>query len=224
MGKPRVVYFPIRARAEPARLCLELAGVEYENQFVEFADWPKVKPTLPFKQVPVYYDDKFSDSPLAQSNTIARYIARQHGLYGSDPATDAQIDQVVDAFEDLLKATTKVLFANKDDWKEENFKQLIADLTPHLENLEALLQRNKDSDFWVGNSVSLADVAAFAYLDNWINVISAETLSKFPALAAFRTKFRGLEKVAAYISSDRRPKTTAPSFLPCGLGDPEKCK
>ena len=35
----------------------------------------------------------------------------------------------------------------------------------------------------VPNQVSLADVAAFAYLDNWINVISAETLSKFPALA-----------------------------------------
>ena len=93
---------------------------------LQFADWPKVKPTLPFKQVPVYYHDKFSDSPLAQSNTIARYIARQHGLYGSDPATDAQIDQVVDAFEDLLKATTKVLFANKDDWKVHTSRRMYA--------------------------------------------------------------------------------------------------
>jgi len=51
---PKIMYFPIRGRAEPTRLILALAGQKFENEVVAFADWPQVKATLPIDQMPIY--------------------------------------------------------------------------------------------------------------------------------------------------------------------------
>lgn len=76
---PKLTYFNIRARAETARLVLELAGASYENDFVDFQTWPTLKANYPYKQIPVYSDEDLGDTVLAQSNTIARYLAEKHG-------------------------------------------------------------------------------------------------------------------------------------------------
>lgn len=54
---------------------------------------------MPFGQVPVLEVDgsKF----LAQSHTIARYLARQHGLAGQNDWEQAQADMYVDCIYDL---------------------------------------------------------------------------------------------------------------------------
>ncbi|KAK7485113.1 hypothetical protein BaRGS_00023653 [Batillaria attramentaria] len=46
MASIKLVYFDIRGRAEFIRLVLEAAGQEYEDERVQFADWPTVKPSL----------------------------------------------------------------------------------------------------------------------------------------------------------------------------------
>ena len=40
MAKPTIIYFDIRARAEPIRLILEELGIEYEDQQVRPEEWP----------------------------------------------------------------------------------------------------------------------------------------------------------------------------------------
>lgn len=60
---------------------------------------------MPFGQVPVLeVDGKF----LAQSHTIARYLARQHGLAGKDEWEQAQADMYVDCIMDLLNGETTI--------------------------------------------------------------------------------------------------------------------
>lgn len=39
----KLIYFNVRARAEPIRFILAVAGVPYEDARIEKADWPKVK-------------------------------------------------------------------------------------------------------------------------------------------------------------------------------------
>ena len=48
MGKLKLIYFNGRGRGEPARLILAQAGVEYEDERIEFEDWPALKPSKMF--------------------------------------------------------------------------------------------------------------------------------------------------------------------------------
>ena len=45
MGKIKLTYFNLRARAEIARLILAHAGEDYEDKRVEFSDWHALKPS-----------------------------------------------------------------------------------------------------------------------------------------------------------------------------------
>lgn len=54
----------------------------------------------PFGQCPVYEDGDFR---IGQSDAILRYIARQHGLYGSGAREESLIDSFLQGVEDLRK-------------------------------------------------------------------------------------------------------------------------
>lgn len=40
-------YFALYVRGEPIRMLLEHAGVKFEDNYVTFDEWPKLKPTMP---------------------------------------------------------------------------------------------------------------------------------------------------------------------------------
>lgn len=69
----KLVYFPIRGRAEPIRLCLHDQGIAFEDNIVEFADWPAMKAEkcasgeLCFGQIPVLEDSDLKCS-IVQSD------------------------------------------------------------------------------------------------------------------------------------------------------------
>lgn len=54
---------------------------------------------MPFKQIPVLEID--GDKMLAQSNSIARYLALHHGLAGSNDWEQSQADMFIDCVYDL---------------------------------------------------------------------------------------------------------------------------
>lgn len=54
---------------------------------------------MPFGQCPALEVD---GKMLAQSNTIARYLARQHGLAGKNDWEQAQADMYIDCINDLI--------------------------------------------------------------------------------------------------------------------------
>ena len=58
----------------------------------------------PFGHVPILEVD---GRVLAQSNTIARYLAKKHGLAGKDEWEEAQADMYADNIYDLLNGTYK---------------------------------------------------------------------------------------------------------------------
>ena len=51
------------------RLILAYAGADFEDKRIEFAQWPKLKPTLPYNQLPTLDIDGHN---LCQSMTVAR--------------------------------------------------------------------------------------------------------------------------------------------------------
>ena len=52
-----------------------------------------------FGQVPIFEVD---GQRLAQSHSIARYLARQHGLAGKDEWQQAQADMYIDCLNDIM--------------------------------------------------------------------------------------------------------------------------
>ena len=74
----KLTYFNGKGLGEIIRLVFALAEQEYEDVRVEFAEWPALQPSTPFGKLPLLEED---GKILAQSNTIARYLARKFGEF-----------------------------------------------------------------------------------------------------------------------------------------------
>lgn len=91
----KLFYFPMRGRAETARLLLVYSGTKYEDVRISVEQWPAMKeskftfaftirpliefspfPEMPMGQMPVLEVD---GKQLCQSTAIARYLARENG-------------------------------------------------------------------------------------------------------------------------------------------------
>ena len=73
----RLVYFPLRARAEPLRMLLRHANIAFTDELIPFAAWPELKPHVPGAQLPQL---KFEDSTLLpQTKDIALHAATLAG-------------------------------------------------------------------------------------------------------------------------------------------------
>ena len=91
MAKPKLTYFDFPGgRGEDSRIALHIAGVDFEDDRVKFADWAALKPSTPFGSIPVLTIE--GKGQLAQSNTILRFIGANHGLHPSDPWLAGQHD------------------------------------------------------------------------------------------------------------------------------------
>ena len=62
---------------------------------------------MPFGQIPVLEVD---GEVIAQSTSIARFLAKEFGLAGKDHLEQAQADMVVDACNDLIDCTSHSCF------------------------------------------------------------------------------------------------------------------
>ena len=56
MERPTIIYFDIRARAEPIRLILEEMAIAYDDQQITDDQWLDLRPTTPFGWLPCYRD------------------------------------------------------------------------------------------------------------------------------------------------------------------------
>ena len=112
-------YFNLHARGELTRLILAAAGREYEDIRFGFDKWPEYKPKMILGQCPVL--ELGDGTQIPQSMTIARYVAREAGLAGSDNLESAKIDAVVDTQKDVNEVFyTKVFFEKMKQKKLQN--------------------------------------------------------------------------------------------------------
>jgi len=201
--KYTLVYFDGRGRAELVRWELAYAGVEYEDKRISHQDWPNVKPTTPYGQLPYL---EVGGKTLPQSATIARYIARQHGLTGKDDWEAAQADAIVDYIGDALKPLA-ALFGEKDEAKKSALKDAFVKelIQPYLQTLERNLKANNNGEgYLVGSKPTWADFAIVVALDNVVGM-DTTVLDKYPTLKAHSQRVHELKGIKEWIA--KRPNT-----------------
>ncbi|XP_043916994.1 hematopoietic prostaglandin D synthase [Protopterus annectens] len=197
MTQYKLTYFNLRGRAETARYIFAFAGISYEDNRIEFADWPTLKPKIPFRKLPVLEVD---GTFIHQSLAIARYIARETGLDGKSSLEKAQVDALADTINDLAS-----LFPWKEQDKEKK-KQIIdnifANVAPDvLKDLEEYLG---DRQWFVGESVTWVDFYWEICITTLMSMSPSFAQSN-PKLLALKSRVQALPAIAEWIQ--RRPQT-----------------
>ena len=131
---------------------LAYKGVEYEDCRITQDQWAALKPKTPFGSLPLLC---YNGMELAQSMTIARFLARELNLSGKTRCEEAQVDMVVDCIVDLFEVLVKAHFEKDETKKAELMDKMQKETVPTaMANLEAILAKN-GGKYMVGNDVSL---------------------------------------------------------------------
>src|SRR5437868_3863930 len=212
---PLLTYFDVRGRAEVIRLMLEETATPYRERRVAVEEWPMLKPTLPLNQLPIYEE---GDLYIFQSHAIYRYLARKFNLNGRSEREQIRCDMVEETFADAQSVIGGFYwnpeFAKKrDEFEATTLPDVLAKLQRILE------QNNNGAGYWVGDNLTLGVFVAWHTLD-YVRPFSQRTLNRFEKLSAFKRRFELRPRIAAYLQSERRPKTLTVHKAPFG-GTPE---
>nr|UOU03290.1 glutathione S-transferase sigma 1/4 [Brachionus rubens] len=201
----RLHYFNARGRAELVRLIFAAADQQYEDIRIEREDWPQYKHRTPFGQLP-YLEiiENGKVFQLAQSITIARYLARRFGLAGRTPEEEAEIESYGDLISDLMTELYKIRFERDEARKAENTKKTFEEILPNIfKNFENRISKN-GTGYLSPSGLSWADLFLVNVLD-WLGDKKSLILINYPNIKALDYKTRSNPKILEWIA--KRPKT-----------------
>ncbi|CAH8669928.1 unnamed protein product [Dicrocoelium dendriticum] len=204
----KVIYFHLRGSAEPIRLVLHAAGIPFEDERIEFSDWPARKASIPGGRLPVLVISKPEDSKptyYQESLAIAQFLARRFKLMGDTDEENYLIDRIIGQCRDFSKELYDAFHAPEDKRKqaiEDAFKGPISKIIDLLSQSLA----ESDGQFVAGNKLTLGDLYLLATLDHVLKHDEALLKEKYPKLLDYREKvINSNVNLAAYIKS--RPDT-----------------
>ncbi|XP_005104704.2 hematopoietic prostaglandin D synthase [Aplysia californica] len=199
----KVYYFnKLRARVEISRLVLAAAKVDYEFVPVEGPDWPKLKATLRFEQIPVI---EIGGKKYAQGIAIQTYLARTNGLYSNDPLEALAIDEICQLREDLLIPETKHYLEKDETEKAKKEKDMFENVYPKFMKFFSEILKSNGTGFAVGKKLTLADIAIFEGTTT-VSQLNPDLFKKYPDLVAFREKISNVPGIKEYLASNEKTR------------------
>jgi glutathione S-transferase len=196
-------------RAEMSRLALFIGEIEFEDLRPSREEIAKMKTEgiLPFGQLPVLQVD---GKTIAQTGAIARFCGKLSGLYPTEnDFYAAKVDEVIDLATDITGKIRPALIEKDTEKKMEMRRELSETVLPHwLGFLETLLEDNGRSGYFVDDSLTVADLAAWR-LCGWISGgiidgIPETILDTSPLLNAHHNYISNLPKVAEWLEKNRK--------------------
>ena len=140
------------------------------------------------------------DQGVSETNTILRYLARLHpdsGLYGSSVFQSAKVDEVLDVVLSTQASAMPVYMAifGYKLMTQADFKVAGEKLREGIKKLETLLN---GKDFFVGNSITIADLRVAGFLVNLFRLFLDPGLAKqIPSLIKHFERITSEEKFKA---------------------------
>ena len=228
----RVTYFPDHGksgRGLALRLALYLGGICFEDKIVSRPEHHQQKANNQrrWSGVPEVdiYDKNGKSQKIAQSSTCLRYAGIITGLYPNDdnPFKCALIDEVIDSVEDVIVGCLiPMIKATEGKEREELYKKLMNDkkgddygkLRLWFDKFELRLKennidRNNKNGYFVGSTLTVADLKVFAHFNHYINgtfqkLFGINTTifidNGYKMIQAFLEKLRNEAKIKQFIN------------------------
>jgi len=208
----KLIYFPVRAKAEPIRMCMAYAGLKWDEvsykEYYGVESWPEAKPKAPFAQLPLM---EVEGVLLAQTGAIIRYVAKKCELMPNDMLAAAKVDMIYEASEEL-NAINPIVNVFKAETFAEKKKAYFENIKGKPERIQKQLGKGP---FFMGEKPTFADFAMWHVLDN-IRSVEPTYLDATPELTTFMKAVADLKGVKEYLGS--RPDVvdigTAPMLKP----------
>ena len=226
VSKPVLVYFNIIGIAWPIRCALHIKGVDYDLVQISLPQWAyrddngaqSLKRCFRNGHVPLYVDQ---DVYLNQSTVIMNHIGEKLGLAGSTPAERKAVTEIcAHAYDSLfhwngllqviikigipdeIVSARKAAFLGNGQWG------IVSNgFANHLNGFVRYLEANKTgSGYFVGDSLTMADLHAFNMLCNWYKAFDREKfVTEYPALEAYIQRIAAIPGVRDYIENLQEP-------------------
>ena len=181
----KLTYFDLRGRAEPIRLILAVAGVDYEDVRIpapwdDKKNWEKMKPTTPFGQLPILEVD---GETFSQSIAISRFCAHEFGLAGKNNLENGKMDEIAEAIKDGTEKQIEAFLSEPDENRKEELQFKFNDevLPKLLRYLEKRLH-SRGGEYFVGRVPSWADILVYNFCSELPEQSIVESYSKLFAL------------------------------------------
>ncbi|XP_076448242.1 S-crystallin SL11-like [Babylonia areolata] len=184
----KFTYFDLRARGEPVRMVLEVAGVPYEDIRLPYETWHQQK----------IWHKPFHHLPYME------YKGKKYGgLYGKSNLDALRINEVVETCADFITDIYEHTFCVTDDSQRARLREvLLKDVIPMYENyLIRLLQENGSCGHFVGNELTLADLYTYNILDAVLVEDKEAVKSWHKDLRKLRKTVESHPKIHRYIQS-----------------------
>ncbi|KAH7716778.1 Glutathione S-transferase 1 [Aphelenchoides avenae] len=201
MGSYKLVYFDVRAWAEPARMMFHHEGIPFEDFRFTHTEWPgDFKAQAPFGKAPWLEVD---GKKLPESYAINRYLARKFGLAGKDEWEQAWVDAIADMFKDFNKEVAKYFIVavgraegDKDKLKSEVFDPAIGRLLPLIENI----LKESGSGFVAKSGYTWADFVVAEGLVTTENIVPGSVYGN-AAVKAYIERVHNIPKIKDYAAN-----------------------
>jgi glutathione S-transferase len=199
MTKPKLTYCDLpSSRGEECRIALAVAGVDFEDVRVKREDWPALKPTTPFGQMPLFEVE--GHPPLAQSNAILVLIGRRHGLHPKDDFIAAQHEALMAHVEELRHQVTPSLRIT-DEADKKKAREALA--TGYLPTWAGYAERQLGKGpFVAGDTINVADIKLYMAV-RWfkrgtVDHVPASVFDAFPKLTRLHDAVADHPRVRAW--------------------------
>ena len=165
MTKPTLTYFDIpTSRGEECRLALFIAGVPFNDERLNRAQWEERKAASPFGALPIFTSE--GKPPLAQSNAILQLLGTRHGLLPSDPWEAARHFAVMCSVEEM-RARLGPSLRIKDPAEKKAAREALAN--GFLPEWAGQVDRQITGPFVGGAAMSVADLKLFVLMGPLLN-------------------------------------------------------
>lgn len=206
----KLTYFNLRGRGELIRQILAVGYIQYENKFIDFADWPDIKPEMPFSSLPVLCWD---GETIGQSITVARFCAKKAGIAGETHMEQAQADMMADHSADLMDKLIAMwpLFCSDEARPGMVSDFMTGFIETWLGNAEKILAGRK-AGWFAGNKMSYGDLAMVYQMERFLDPeepafkgvagcqapVRAAVMAKFPCLSALIKQVNEITAIKEY--------------------------
>lgn len=203
MSNYKLTYFDIDGgRAEPIRIAFHVAGIDFEDDRISFAEFGEMRQYTRFNSVPVLEMD---GAAVTQSNAIARYVGKMAGLYPDDDLQALYCDEAMGAVEDLLHHTVKTFGLQGDELKRARAELVDGWLTVYLRGLDELLVRGGGM-YFADKRLTVADIKVFvqtrSLCDGVLDHVPTDIVQRTaPRLVEHKERIENDPHVVAYYSA-----------------------